>query len=128
MEYYFDSVCLAKGDTVALGLVVLIMHPLGSQEASSPWQPGGFLALATAGMTVSGTWLGAETVVLAAFKLVRSAIYPHVGRYCGRFCALQCHFSAISFEINGLSFSKYEFIMLISKEKGLAFKQFLVII
>ena len=36
MEYYFDSVCLAKGDTVALGLVVLITHPLGSQEASSP--------------------------------------------------------------------------------------------
>ena len=84
--------------------------------------------MATAGITVSGTWLGAETVALAAFKLVRSAIYPHVGRYCGRFCALQCHFSAISFEINGLSFSKYEFIMLISKEKGLAFKQFLVII
>ena len=37
-EYYFDSVCLAKGDMAALGLVVLITRPLGSQETSSPWQ------------------------------------------------------------------------------------------
>ena len=38
MECYFDSVCLAKGDIVALGLVVLITHPLGSQVDTSPWQ------------------------------------------------------------------------------------------
>lgn len=120
MEYYFDSVCLEKGDTVALGLVgVNPRTPLAARRLPR---------LGNSRMAVSGTWLGAETLVLAAFKLVRSVTYPHVGRYCGWFCALQCHFSAISFEINGLSFSKYEFIMLISKEKGFAFQQFLVII
>ena len=48
MEYYFDSVCLEEGDAVALGFVgvnprtqdlqVLIPHPLGSRETSTPWK------------------------------------------------------------------------------------------
>lgn len=116
-EYYFDSVCLARryGGSGACGVN---QRAAWQQEASSP--------LATAGETVSGTWLGAgagwqlssqsglsPTLMLVDIKTVLCPSMP---------------FSAISFEINGLSFSKYEFIMLISKKKGLAFKQFLVII
>lgn len=96
-EYYFDSVRLAKRDMAALGLVVLI---------NAAWQPGGLLALAAAGETVSGTWLGAETV---GWQLSSQSghMQPTLMLVDIRtVCALQCRFSAISFEINGVSFSK----------------------
>lgn len=85
--------------------------------------------MVTAGVIVSRTWLGAAAVALAASKLVRSVTYPHVGRYCGWFSALQCHFFAISFEISGFSLFQIQICYVNLKRKSAYFQiQFLVVI
>ena len=71
-----------------------------------------------------GTRLAAVAAGLATSKLVRFVIYADVGIYCGWFSALQCHifFLPSALKLVALAFSKFEFIMLTSKEKELAFK------